>query len=175
MKTTRRLNIEQKSDYYFMNMTNVNDFDPNLLLINEITTFNSGSVMFEINYCEESNTPYIVFDDIEFVCRKSCINKYLVFRETQGNKKMLENYTKIIDEIKDQILFITEDNLFIMGKDFMRKKFKTSDKLPYNKKINVAVCVISINSVSEKGWYYPQIVLQVCFYENSDYDSDSEY
>ena len=59
MKTTRRLNIEQKSDYYFMNMTNVNDFDPNLLLINEITTFNSGSVMFEINYCEESNTPYI--------------------------------------------------------------------------------------------------------------------
>ena len=29
-------------------------------------------------------------------------------------KKILDNYTKIIDEIKDQILFITEDDLFVM-------------------------------------------------------------
>ena len=43
------------------------------------------------------------------------------------------------------------------------------------KKKNVAVCVISINCVFEQGWYYPQIVLQYCFYENSDDDSDSEY
>ena len=132
MKTTRRLNIEIKSSYYFMNMTNVNDFNPNLLLINEITTFNSGPTMFEISYCEEPSTPYIVFNDIECVFKKSCINKYLVFYETQENKTMLENYTKIIDEIKDQILFRTEDNLFIIGKDVMRIKFKTSDELPYN-------------------------------------------
>ena len=132
MKTTRRLNIEIKSIYYFMNMTNVNDFNPNLLLINEITTFNSGPTMFEISYCEESNTPYIVFNDIECVFKKGGINKYLVFYETQENKTMIENYTKIIDEIKDQILFRTEDTLFIIGEDVMRIKFKTSDELPYN-------------------------------------------
>ena len=85
MKTTRRLNIKDKPGYYFMNMTNVNDFDPKLLLINEITTFSSGSTMFEISYCEESNTPYIVFNDIACVFRKSGINKYLVFCETQEN------------------------------------------------------------------------------------------
>ena len=39
MKTTKRLNIEDKSGYYFMNMTNINDFDPKLLLTNEIITF----------------------------------------------------------------------------------------------------------------------------------------
>ena len=83
---------------------------------------------------------------------------------------MLENYTKIIDEIKYQILFIKEDDFIVMGKDFARINFKTNDKLPYNKKINVAVCVISINSVFEqKGWYNPQIVLQDCFYENEEY------
>ena len=59
------------------------------------------------------------------------------------NKEVLKNYTKIIDEIKYQILFIIEDNLFVIGKDFTRFKFKTDDKLPYNKKINVAVCGIS--------------------------------
>ena len=47
---------------------------------------------------------------------------------------MLKNYTKIIDELRDQILFITEDNSFVMGKDFTRKKFKTSNDLPFNKK-----------------------------------------
>ena len=32
METTRRSNIEVKLGYYFMNMTNVNDFDPSFSL-----------------------------------------------------------------------------------------------------------------------------------------------
>ena len=123
-------------------MTNINDFDPKLLLIKEITTFSSGSTIFEISCCEENNVLYLVFSNIECIFRKSGINKYLVICETEKNKKVLKNYTKIFDELKDQILFITEDDFFVMGKDFTRFKFKTDDKLPYDKKINVAVCVI---------------------------------
>ena len=41
MKTTRRLNIEGKSGYYFMSMTNINDFNPHLLIINEIGVFDN--------------------------------------------------------------------------------------------------------------------------------------
>ena len=36
MKSTKRLNIEEKCGCYFMNMTNINDVDPNLLIINEL-------------------------------------------------------------------------------------------------------------------------------------------
>ena len=50
----------------------------------------------------------------------------------------------------------------------MRFRFKTNDNLPYNIKIDVPICVISINSLFEQGWYYLQIVLQDCFYENCD-------
>ena len=82
---------------------------------------------------------------------------------------MLKNYTKIIDEIKDQILFITEDQVFVMGQDFTRIKLKTNDDLCYNKKSNATVCVISISSVFEQGWYYPQIELQDFFDENSNF------
>ena len=58
-----------------------------------------------------------------------------------------------------------------MGKDFTRFKFETSDKLPYNQKINVPVCVISVSSVVKKGdWCYPQIKSQECFYENDYLD-----
>ena len=170
MKPTKRLNIEEKSGYYFMN-----DFDPKLLLINEIT-FSSASTMFESSYEKESNTPYIVFNDIEWIFRKSGINKYLVFCETQKNKKMLENYTKIIDELRDQVLFITEENSFVMGEDFTKIKFKTRDGLSFIKKNNVSVCVISLYSLFEDDRIHcPQIVLHDCFYEYENSDSDSEY
>ena len=76
MKTTKRLNIEYTPDYFFTDMTNINDFDTKLLLINEITTFNSRSTMFEISYCEENSVPYIVLNNIECIFRKSGINKY---------------------------------------------------------------------------------------------------
>ena len=38
MKTIKKLNIEDKPEYFVTNMTNINDFDPNLSLINEIKT-----------------------------------------------------------------------------------------------------------------------------------------
>ena len=66
---------------------------------------------------------------------------------------MLDKYVKVVDEIKEEILFIIEDDLFVMGKYFTRFRFKTDDNLPYNQKINVPVCVISINSVFKKDWY----------------------
>ena len=67
MKKTKKLNIEYKRDYFCMNMTNINNSDPKLLLINDITTFNR-SAMFEISYCEENNGPYTVFNNVE--CRE---------------------------------------------------------------------------------------------------------
>ena len=77
----------------------------------------------------------------------------------------------MIDEIKEEVLSLIDEleELFIMGKDFRRFKFKTNDKLVYNQKINIPVWVISISSVVKKGyWCYPQIKLQECFYEISN-------
>ena len=108
------------------------------------------SKLLTVNQQRLLNIPYIVFNDIECIFRKRGINKYLVFCKTEKHKKMRENYTKIIDELKDQILFITEDDFFVMGKDFSRFRFKTDDKFPYNKEISVAVCVISLSSVFEE-------------------------
>ena len=48
-----------------------------------------------------------------------------------------------------------------------RFKFRTDDNLLYNKKINIPVCVISLNSVIKKeNIHYPIFKLQKCFYEN---------
>ena len=158
MKTVKKLNIKDKPGYVFMNMANINNFDPNILVINEFTIFENSSIIFEINYCQENITLHIVFNNIDCVFRKSCVFSYLIFCETEKNRKMLKNYTKIDDEIKNQILFVVDDDIFVMCKDFMRFRFETNDKLPYYQKINVPVCVISIKSAFEEGWYYPQMI-----------------
>ena len=51
---------------------------------------------------------------------------------------MLDDYVKVIDGIKAEVLsFIHEfeDEISIMGKGFMRFRFKTYDKLPYIQKL----------------------------------------
>ena len=171
MKTVKRLNIPDKLGYFFMNMTNINDFDLELLMIDDFAIFKYGSIMFDIVCCEGNNAPHIVFNNIECIFRKSGVFSYLIFCESDKNKEMLDKYIKVIDKIKEEILFLTidkdeiGDDLFVMGRDFMKFKFQTDDKLPYNEKINIPVCVISISSVFEKGdWYYSQIELQDCFY-----------
>ena len=170
MKTLKRLNIKDKPGYYFMNVTNIDDLDPEFLLFNKFTIIDDLSIMFDVNYCEQNNTPNVVFNNIEYVFKKSGIFSCLIFCETEKNKEMLDKYTKVIDGIKEEILFI-EDKGKEMGKDFMRFKFKTGDNLVYNQKINVPVCVISISGqLKERGWYYPQIELQECFYENEYFD-----
>ena len=145
------------------------------MLINEFTIFGDRSIGFDISYCKENNMPHIIFNDIECVFRRSGVFSYLIFCETEKkNKKMLDKYTKIIDQIKEEILFIVEDvdedenKEFIIGKYFMRFRFATSNDLSYNQEINAKVCVISISSIfKERNWYYPQIELQECFYESS--------
>ena len=69
---------------------------------------------------------------------------------------MLENYTKIFDEIKIQIVLITDDDVFVIGKDFMKIKIETADVLPYNEQINVQVCVIAIAAFLKKLGYIIQ-------------------
>ena len=73
----------------------------------------------------------------------------------------------IIDQLKEEVLsFEYEDDLFIMGKDFMRFKFKTVDNLVYNEKNNIPVCAKSLSSIVKKRYiYYPQFKLRECFYD----------
>ena len=129
MKTVKRLNIKDKPGYFFMNLTNINDFDPKLILINEFTIFENGSIMFDIAYCKENNTLHVVFNNVECIFRKSGLFSYLIFCESDKNKRILDKYVKIINEIKHQILFIIEDE------DFMRFKFEIDDNQKINQKI----------------------------------------
>ena len=169
MKTIRKFNIKDWSDYFFKEMVNILDIEPEYFTINDFKGCKDGSVLFNIAYCEENSVQHIVFNNIEYIFRKSGIYSYLILCES--NKKVVNNYVGIIDQLKEEILSWTdeENDLFIMGEDFMKFSFRTDYNLVYNEKINIPVCVISLSCVVKKGnIYYPLFKLQDCFYENNN-------
>ena len=62
-------------------------------------------------YCEENSVPHVVFNNIEFIFRKSGVFSYLIFCESDKNKKMLDNYVSIADQLKEEIWYLLEMNI----------------------------------------------------------------
>ena len=48
METIRQTNIESRQGYFFNDMTNINDFDPSLLNIDEILFQSDELIMYDI-------------------------------------------------------------------------------------------------------------------------------
>ena len=100
MKTIKELSIKDWSRYFFTEMVNINDIDPEYFTIHDFKGSRDGSVLFNIAYCEENSVPHIASNNIKCTFRKSGIHSYLILCESETNKKMLNNYVSIIDEIK---------------------------------------------------------------------------
>ena len=149
-------------------MVNILDIDSEYFIVNDFKGRKDGSILFNLCYSDES-VLHVVFNNIECIFKKSGIYSYLIFFADSKNKAMIRNYGKIIKQLEYEIFsFIDEfeDEKFIFISDFMRFKFKTDDDLPYNQKINISVCIISLSSViKRKNYYYPNFRLQKCFYE----------
>ena len=87
MKAIRDLNIKDWSGYFFTEMTNINDIDPEYFLVNDFRGSKDGSILLNIAYCEENYVPHIVFDNVECIFRKSRIHSYLIFCENDKKQK----------------------------------------------------------------------------------------
>ena len=92
-------------------------------MINDFKGCKDGSTIFNVCYCEQNSIPHVVFNNIECIFRKSGVFSYLIFCESDKNKKMLDNYVSIIDQLKEKIWsFVVDiywDEIFIMCSDFM--------------------------------------------------------
>ena len=92
-------------------------------------------------------------------------NKYLTFASTDKNKKLLEKYTKLWDEIKYHIQTINASQSGEYEKDYMKIKFNSDDML-LNKILKLHMLTTIVRSVFEEdGKYYPQVFLDEHLYE----------
>ena len=161
MKMIRELNTLDVSSYFFKEMINILDIEPEYFMINDFKGCKGGSTLCNLCYSAENGIPHIVFNNIERTFKKSGIYSYLVFCESDKNKDMVYNYSKIIDQLKEEIIsWIDEEDSFTLGDDFLKFRFRTDDNLIYNEKINIPVCVVSLGSIiKRKNNYYPSFKL----------------
>ena len=93
-------------------------------------------------------------------------DKYLIFAFTNNNKEVLQKYTKLWDEIKNDIGTIRGDKLIKYGRDLKKIRFESDDDLPLGKVLSIPMSIIPVGSVFKKDSnYYPQAHLHECLYE----------
>ena len=170
MKTIKELNSKSRSGYFFEEMSNILDIDPECFLVSDAKKCADGTMVYNICYSDKTGVPHIVFNNIDCYFKKSDTSNFLVFFNNDKNKAVISNYVEIIRHLEDEIFSYIdefEDENFIFGGDSARFKFKTDDNLKYNEKINIPVCVISLSSVIKEGWIHcPTLKLQKCLYES---------
>ena len=89
-----------------------------------------------------------------------------IFASTVNSKEVLEKYTKLWDEIKNQIETINGDKPIKYKKSFMKIRFKSDDDLPLGKILSIPSMILVVRSVfQEVNNYYPQVRLYECPYE----------
>ena len=168
MKAIRELNIKDWNGYFFKEMVNILDIQPEYFMVNDFKGIKNGSVLLNLCYYDETGVPHIVFNNIECIFTRSSLISSLIFCKNKKNKNMINNYVKIIDQLKEELLSFEDEfeDRFTLGGDSMRFRFRTDDNLVHNQKINIPVCVISLSSIIKRGYiYYPNFRLPKCVYE----------
>ena len=166
-------------------MINIKNFDPNLLSIDQISFESTYFVIYHLEYItmksldnkniDGANSLYLVFNNIDAYTEENNEDKYLTFTSTDKNKDALEDYTKLWDEIKDQIETISGNKSIEYKKDFVKIRFESDDNLSLWKILNIPVCIIVARFVfQESNNYSPQVYLHECSYEyDYKYEDDS--
>ena len=180
IRNTKQINIKNRTYYFFNDMINIKDFDPNLIKIDKtlyknIGIYHIGCIAVKrISGYENINSVYplyLMIGEVDGYIECSSTeenngNKYLTFASTDKSKKVLEKYIKLWDKIKYYIQTINSDKTSEYEKDYMRIKFNSHDDLPLNKIPKLYMLTIIVRSVFEKdGKYYPQVFLDECLYE----------
>ena len=127
MKTPTQISIKNCQNYFFNNMTNIKNFDLDLLNINQMSSASTDCVIYDIEYfknLDDVNSLYLVFNDADAYIEQYNENKYLVCALTDKNKEALENYTELWDEIKNEIEAIRGIEPIKYEKDLMKIKFE---------------------------------------------------
>ena len=134
MKTIKGINIANRPYFFFNSMSNIKNFDLNLLSINKISFEKKYCVIYEIEYFKNlvsENSLYLIFNNVDAYIEYNPTEddsktKYLVFPFTDKNREALENYTELWDKIKDQIETTNGDNPTEYEKDCMKARFESN-------------------------------------------------
>ena len=167
--TTRQLNIQNKSYYFYNDLINVLNFEAFNLKLDKKSRKDID--IYYVGYVDKDkpsewrlnsvNPLYLVVNRVFcFVGEKNGV-KYL--KIDKGN--VLNKWNQIFSGIKYHIEKI-DDSAFVYESDFAKIKFLTDDSLPLGKLIYFPTMTVVIRCVfKQNGVYYPHVYLDDCLYE----------
>ena len=112
MGNIKQTDIRNRTYYFFNDMINIKNFDPSLMKIDKKSYKYIG--IYYIRYItiksitdyeniNSANPLYLIIGDVDGYIEENNGNKYLTFASTNKNKKVLEKYAKLWNEIKYHI------------------------------------------------------------------------
>ena len=112
------------------------------------------------------NPLYLLIYKIDGFIEEERENKYLKIAFTDNNDEVLRKFMDVLSGIKSSIEKVNNNKSGEDGKDYMKIKFDSDNKLPLNKQLKFLSVTIVIRSVFEDdGKYYSQAFLDDCLYE----------
>ena len=112
MGEVKQINIKNRTYYFYNDMINIKNFEPNLLKIDRksyknIGIYNIGYITIKkIDDCENIysvNPLYLLVNHANGYIEEKGVNKYLIFDSTDENKELLKNYNNVWNGIKNKI------------------------------------------------------------------------
>ena len=172
MGIIKQMNIKNRTYYFYDDMINIKDFNPNLLKIEQKSFKNIGisytGYITKKDKCiiDGVNPLYLLVHRIDgFVEEKEgsiCLN----IASTDSNSEFLTKFAEVWSGIKDQIEKINGRKSGEYEKNYMKIKFNSDDDLTLNKQLKfLSIAIIVRNVFEEDGEYYPQNSLDECLYE----------
>ena len=173
MNQIKEINIKNHIYYFFGDMINIKNFDPNQIKIDK--KWYQNIIIYYIGYITIRNLSYIknysvnplylIIDRVDGCIEENNGNKYLRIVSNDKNKDTLKKYAELWDKTKDLIRSVT-NNSGDYDEKYMKMKFNSDDNLPWNKILKLHNLTIVVTSVFQKDKeYYPQDFLYEYLYE----------
>ena len=168
MGKVKKLNIKNRTYYYFNDIINIKDFHSNLLKIDkkqykDIDIYYIGYITIKkFGDCENIhsvNPLYLLIYSATGYFKEKNGEKYLILDST-------EKYEEVFSVIKKEIETNNGEKELIYEKNYARIGVKTDDDVPLNKPLKFPTLTIIIRCVFQEGEkLYLQIYLDECLYQ----------
>ena len=141
MGEVKQINIKNRTYYFYNDIIDLKNFEPNLLKIDKksyknIDIYYIGYITIKKIDDYESiysvNPLYLRVDHVNGYIEEKGVNKYLVFDSTDENKELLKKYNDVWNGIKNKIKEVSDSECDYENY-YINIKFNSDDNLPLNK------------------------------------------
>ena len=162
MGQVKEINIKNRTYYFFNDITNIEEFDSNLLKIDKKSYkdndiyyigYNTIRKIGDYENIYSVNLLYLIIGKVDRYIEEKNQSKYLVFDSTDENKEVLEKYTELWDGIKNKIetISVNGGKKGEYSKDIVKIKFSTDDNLSLNKPLKLHLLTVIAKCIFEEG------------------------